>query len=282
MPVTAINQLPVIKVNASGSTEALDKLAAEEPLEIRLEFGDEQHRQTRNVSVTMRTPGNDAELALGFLFTEGIICDADEVENIAHCFAACDEDRQNVIQVALKPGVQPNLQNTGRNFYTTSSCGVCGKSSIHAIRTVSAFGSALPDHNSATAEILNGLPAILSRHQDIFDDTGGLHASALFTNQGELRLLREDVGRHNALDKLIGVALDQDLLPLNQHILLLSGRTSFELVQKAVMVGITIIAAIGAPSTLAVQLADEFNVTLIGFLRDGRFNIYTSAHRVKI
>jgi len=282
MPVTAINQLPVTKVTATGSTEALDKLATEEPLEIRLQFGDDDTRETRNVSVTMRTPGNDAGLALGFLFTEGIISGARQVQSIGHCFIACNDDRQNVIQVTLKSGVQPNLQNTERNFYTTSSCGVCGKSSINAIRTVSAFGLALPDDNITTVEVLNSLPGALSQNQEFFDDTGGLHASALFTNAGQLLLVREDVGRHNALDKLIGVALDQDLLPLNQHILLLSGRASFELVQKAVMAGVTIIAAIGAPSTLAVQLADEFNVTLVGFLRDGRFNIYTSTHRIKI
>jgi len=282
MPVTAINQLPVTKVTAHGSSEALDKLATEEPLEIRLQFGDDAIRETRNVSVTMRTPGNDAGLALGFLFTEGIITGAHQVQSIEHCFIACNEDRQNVIQVTLKSGIQPNLQNTERNFYTTSSCGVCGKSSINAIRTVSAFGLALPDDNTTTADILNSLPGALSQNQEVFNDTGGLHASALFTNTGELLLVREDVGRHNALDKLIGVAVGQDLLPLNQHILLLSGRASFELVQKAVMAGITIIAAIGAPSTLAVQLADEFNITFIGFLRDGRFNIYTSAHRITI
>jgi len=279
MPVTAINQLPIIKVSATGSVEALDKLAVEEPLEIRLEYGSEQARQTRNVSVTMRTPGNDAELALGFLFTEGIVQSGNDVETIEHCFIACDENRQNVIQVSLKPGVHPKLQNTERNFYTTSSCGVCGKSSINAIRTVSAFGLGLPDNNSTTTAILNSLPGKLSQHQDIFDDTGGLHASALFTNKGEL-LVREDVGRHNALDKLIGAAVKDDQLPLTNNILLLSGRASFELVQKAAMAGITIIAAIGAPSTLAVQLADEFNITLIGFLRDKRFNIYTSAHRI--
>lgn len=282
MPVTAINQLPIIKVSAKGSVEAIDKLATEEPMEIRLEYGAEGDRQTRNVSVTMRTPGNDAELALGFLFTEGIIQSGDDIEAIAHCFIACDENQQNVIQVTLKPGIHPNLQNTERNFYTTSSCGVCGKSSINAIRTVSAFGLGLSDNNSITSEILNSMPGKLSGHQDIFDDTGGLHASALFTNEGELLLVREDVGRHNALDKLIGSAVKNSRLPLTYNILLLSGRASFELVQKAAMAGITIIAAIGAPSTLAVQLADEFNITLVGFLRDKRFNIYTSAHRINL
>ncbi|WP_448701420.1 formate dehydrogenase accessory sulfurtransferase FdhD [Mucilaginibacter sp. AW1-3] len=280
MPITAATQLPVIKVNANGNVEALDKLAAEEPLEIRLEYGDLFNREKRNVSVTMRTPGNDAELALGFLFTEGIIQSGDDVESVEHCFIACDENRQNVIQVTLKENVRPNLQNTERNFYTTSSCGVCGKSSIGAIRTVNRFALGLPDDNTTTVEILNRLPAILSQHQEVFDETGGLHASALFTGDGKMLLVREDVGRHNALDKLIGEALRQGRLPLHQNILLLSGRASFELVQKAAMAGINIMAAIGAPSTLAVQLADEFNITLVGFLRNNRFNIYTSAHRI--
>ncbi|MGN6637724.1 MAG: formate dehydrogenase accessory sulfurtransferase FdhD, partial [Mucilaginibacter sp.] len=169
--------------------------------------------------------------------------------------------------------------NTERNFYTTSSCGVCGKASIGAIRTVNAFNNEESD-NDVSAEVLYQLPEILSHHQQVFTTTGGLHASALFNRLGKLLLVREDVGRHNALDKLIGAALNQGLLPLNKHILLLSGRTSFELVQKAAMAGINIIAAVGAPSSLAVQLAKEFNITLIGFLRGRRFNIYTSPNRV--
>jgi FdhD protein len=204
------------------------------------------------------------------------------LRKIEHCFIPCDEDRQNVIQVTLKNNAHPNLQNTERNFYTTSSCGVCGKSSISAIRTVSQFSLGLPDSNTTTMSALNSLPAILAKNQDIFDDTGGLHASALFTNNGKLLLVREDVGRHNALDKLIGAAINKNVLPLQNNILLLSGRASFELVQKAAMAGINIIAAIGAPSTLAVQLADEFNITLVGFLRDDRFNIYTSAYRITL
>ncbi|MDN3579913.1 formate dehydrogenase accessory sulfurtransferase FdhD [Mucilaginibacter flavus] len=282
MSAKSTQHLPIVKVTAQNSTLAVDVLAIEEPLEIRLEYGPQEQRVVRNVSVTMRTPGHDAELAKGFLFTEGIIKNAADIASTQHRFIACAEDKENTIQVSLNPGVMPHLQNTERNFYTTSSCGVCGKGSINAIRTVSSFVAGGEDHDMVTTHVLHQLPAILQRHQRVFTDTGGLHASALFTTQGELLLLREDVGRHNALDKLIGAALAYDWLPLNQTVLLLSGRASFELVQKAAMAGINIIAAVGAPSSLAVQLADEFKITLIGFLRDERFNIYTAAHRVFI
>ncbi|WP_255486938.1 formate dehydrogenase accessory sulfurtransferase FdhD [Mucilaginibacter sp. SP1R1] len=272
----------IIRVNAGNGMVATDTLAIEEPLEIRLEHGSAEARHIQNISITMRTPGHDAELATGFLFTEGIISHVDDIASAKHCFIACAENKENVIQVSLSPGVTPHLQNTERNFYTTSSCGVCGKGSINAIRTVSSFAGQTADHDSVSPDILNQLPIILRRHQRVFDDTGGLHASALFTTAGELLLLREDVGRHNALDKLIGAALNYNWLPLHQTVLLLSGRASFELVQKAAMAGINIIAAVGAPSSLAVQLAQEFNITLIGFLRDERFNIYTAANRVQI
>jgi FdhD protein len=280
MAANAQQHIPIIKVNASSSVITTDTLAIEEPLEIRLEYGAEHQRHTRNMSVTMRTPGHDAELAKGFLFTEGIIKNADDIAATAHCFIACAENKENVIQVTLNPDVMPTLQNAERNFYTTSSCGVCGKGSIDAIRTVSSFAGRLEDEDTVLTDVLYQLPVILQRHQRVFADTGGLHASALFTTQGELLLLREDVGRHNALDKLIGAALGYGWLPLHQTVLLLSGRASFELVQKAAMAGINIIAAVGAPSSLAVQLAEEFSITLIGFLRDERFNIYTAAHRV--
>jgi FdhD protein len=280
MPANAIIYLPVTKVTDSENTKTIDALAIEEPLEIRLAYGPANERKVQNVSVTMRTPGNDAELALGFLFTEGIIKNHSESNAIAHCFIACDEDRENVIQVNLKENIVPNLHNTERNFYTTSSCGVCGKASISAIRTVSAFNNNEHVENQIDADVLYQLPSILQKHQEVFADTGGLHASALFNATGELLLVREDVGRHNALDKLIGAALNKNMLPLDQHILLLSGRASFELVQKAAMAGINIIAAVGAPSSLAVLLAEEFNITLIGFLRSRRFNIYTQSQRI--
>lgn len=282
MAIKSTQSIRIVKVNATAGVTATDALAVEEPLEIRLEHGPAAQRQVQNISVTMRTPGHDAELATGFLFTEGIIKNQEDIASTEHCFIACAENKENVIQVSLNPGVVPHLQNTERNFYTTSSCGVCGKGSINAIRTVSNFADQTTDHDTIQADILYRLPALLRRHQRVFDDTGGLHASALFSSLGEFLLLREDVGRHNALDKLIGAALNHNWLPPHQTVLLLSGRASFELVQKAVMAGIHIIAAVGAPSSLAVELAIEFNITLIGFLRDERFNIYTAAHRVLI
>lgn len=279
MTYSSIKRLPVIKIVAGESADTSDALAIEEPLEIRLEYGPKDQRKVQNISVTMRTPGNDAELAAGFLFTEGIIKSPEAVLDIGHCFIACAENKENVIQVTLNENTIPHLQNTERNFYTTSSCGVCGKGSIDAIHTISAYAKP-EDNNRISSGLLHQLPGILRQHQEVFEYTGGLHASALFTASGELLLVREDVGRHNALDKLIGAALNNNWLPLSQNILLLSGRASFELVQKAAMAGINIIAAVGAPSSLAVQLAEEFNITLIGFLRDQRFNIYTAAHRI--
>jgi len=280
MPAKAIISLPIVKVTNDGNIETTDALAIEEPLEIRLEYGPSDARKVQNVSVTMRTPGNDAELALGFLFTEGIIRQQTAIDAVEHCFIACAENKENVIQVSLNPDTIPNLNNTERNFYTTSSCGVCGKASISAIRTVGEFTHDVPCSNQINGDILYQLPSILQKHQEVFADTGGLHASALFDSSGELVMVREDVGRHNALDKLIGAALNNGMLPLHQHILLLSGRASFELVQKAAMAGINIIAAVGAPSSLAVQLAEEFKITLVGFLRGRRFNIYTQAQRI--
>jgi FdhD protein len=278
--MSEIKRVPVIKVNEAESIETTDALAIEEPLEIRLEFILNGEPKVQNVSVTMRTPGNDAELAAGFLFTEGIIKNFDDIANIDHCFIACAENKENVIQVRLNEGVSPNLQNTERNFYTTSSCGVCGKGSINAIRTVGSFVQQKENNTSINSELLHKLPGILRDQQQVFAETGGLHASALFSLDGELLLVREDVGRHNALDKLIGASLKKNWLPLNNHLLLLSGRASFELVQKAVMAGIKIIAAVGAPSSLAVELATEFDITLAGFLRNQRFNIYTAGHRI--
>ncbi|MDB4919203.1 formate dehydrogenase accessory sulfurtransferase FdhD [Mucilaginibacter sp.] len=278
--MSAIKRIPVIKVNEAESIEATDALAIEEPLEIRLESILNGEPKVQNVSVTMRTPGNDAELAAGFLFTEGIIKNFDDIANIDHCFIACAENKENVIKVRLNEGVTPNLQNTERNFYTTSSCGVCGKGSINAIRTVGSFVQQKENNTSINSELLHKLPGILRDQQQVFAETGGLHASALFNLGGKLLLVREDVGRHNALDKLIGAALKKSWLPLNNHLLLLSGRASFELVQKAVMAGIKIIAAVGAPSSLAVELAKEFDITLAGFLRNQRFNIYTADHRI--
>jgi FdhD protein len=275
-------QLPVIKISGASQISSPDALAIEEPLEIRLAYGSESSRKVQNLAVTMRTPGNDAELASGFIFTEGIISSATDIQSIDHVFATCSEDRQNSIQVTLNATVIPNLLQAERNFYTTSSCGVCGKASINAIRTVTSFKNGPWRSEPICSDLIFGLPDILAKHQKVFADTGGLHAAALFNKNGELIFVREDVGRHNALDKLIGASLTEKSMPLTHSILLLSGRASFELVQKAAMAGIQVIAAVGAPSSLAVSLAEEFGITLVGFLRHNRFNIYSAAHRIKI
>ena len=277
-------QVSIVKMTRDSEKSVPDLLAVEEPLEIRL-AGD---GMLRNLAVTMRTPGHDADLALGFLFTEGIIKKAQEIKSAEHLSVTCSENRQNTILVTLKEGVIPNLRQAERNFYTTSSCGVCGKASIEAIRTVSSFPSTQPQAQQPRAQrtdtidpsFILGLPARLTEVQKGFAETGGLHAAALFDNNGSLLLMREDVGRHNAVDKLIGAAMMEGRLPLTRTVLLLSGRASFELVQKAAMAAIPVIAAVGAPSSLAVSLADEFGMTLIGFLRNNRFNIYAGAHRV--
>lgn len=250
-----------------------DDLAVEEPLEIQLLSGHADNRVQKSISVTMRTPGHDRELAAGFLFTEGIIKNIREVKFIK------EAPGTNKVLVGLKDHVSPDIQKSERNFYTTSSCGVCGKSSIAAIKTVSAYNNG-PDAICLKAGMLYNIHDIVRERQAIFDSTGGLHASALFDLQGNFIMLREDVGRHNALDKLIGTALLNEQLPLDKTILLLSGRASFELIQKASMAGIKLITAVGAPSSLAVDLAREFNITLIGFLRNERFNIYSGEQRI--
>lgn len=278
--------LPIQKISADHSFETQDPVVIEEPLEIILEYGPTGARSQQPISVTMRTPGQDAELAIGFLFTEGILSGKTALaespggqEN--HSGQESHRGTANTIHIPLSPAVTPDLKKLQRHFYTSSSCGVCGKTSIESLYTIH------PPKPPATgphidAELLYHLPESLRKSQDLFDSTGGLHAAGLFDQQGNLQALREDVGRHNALDKLIGYALLQDLLPLDKHILLLSGRACFELIQKAAMAGITIIAAVGPPSSLAVQLARDGGITLVGFLREQRFNIYSGAHRIHI
>lgn len=278
----AIVKILITQVVGNVCCHASDTLAIEEPLEISLGYGERISRLRKNISVTMRTPGDDVELALGFLFTEGIISRKSELATIAYQIKSCASNQQNNIQVELADGLFPKLQHIERNFYTTSSCGVCGKGSIDAIKTTSSFKIDQKNTLLIDRQLLIDLPPKLRAHQRVFEATGGLHACALFSIEGKLIQVREDVGRHNALDKLIGYALNTDLLPLDKSILLLSGRASFELVQKAAMAGISIIAAVGAPSSLAVQLANEFGITLIGFLRDSRFNIYTMPNRIQI
>jgi FdhD protein len=258
----------VVRVREGRTKRAQDLLASEEPLEIRL--GGEQ------VAVTMRTPapGQDAELALGFLLGEAII-EAGDVRRISECRSPHADG--GIVDVTLRPGSRP-ASGWQRSFYATSSCGICGKTSIEAVKLAA---PAVPDGPQVTAGALSSLPDALRAAQRVFERTGGLHAAALFTPEGKLEILREDVGRHNAVDKLVGRAAMDGLLPLHRHLLMVSGRTSFEVMQKALLAGLPIVVAVSAPSTLAVRLAREANMTLVGFLRAGGFNIYAGAERVE-
>ena len=274
------------------STARTDQLATEEPLEIRLRAGRTVDGRgpvpvfrrsgagQRTVSITMRTPGNDFELAAGFLYGEGIVRGADEIHALSHSDdARIEEDRRfNIVNVDLRSGTLPDLQSVERQFYTTSACGVCGKASLEALRVRGA--PSIPPGPVVDPDLLRTLPDKLRAGQGTFDATGGLHAAALFDPEGNLLALREDVGRHNALDKLVGWALLARRLPLNQHVVMVSGRTSFEILQKSLMAGVPIVAAVSAPSSLAVALATEFGITLVGFLRGDRFNVYSGIERV--
>jgi FdhD protein len=277
-----------------GDVEGLqDAVAVEEPLEIQLVYGAADNRKTKSISITMRTPGNDEELAAGFLMTEGVLRDVTHIHSIGVPTAAHTAPgrptgstkmsvptgmRSQTIQVELSPEVEVSMSTLERNFYTTSSCGVCGKASLLALRTL----CPLPQQDSfrISSDVLCSLPQQSQTAQVAFRKTGGLHAASLLTADGRLHSLREDVGRHNALDKLLGEAFLQDDVPLRDYVLLLSGRASFELLQKAVMGGIPMVAAIGAPSSLAIEVAREFSITLVGFLRPKSFNIYSAPKRV--
>ncbi|WP_294280658.1 formate dehydrogenase accessory sulfurtransferase FdhD [uncultured Chryseobacterium sp.] len=278
----SVQKIEIVKVKDSLGFPYTDDISVEEPLEIRISYEAELQKITRNISVTMRTPGHDAELAVGFLFIEGIITGRQQVKDVYHLQAVCSRTGENTVIVELAEGYTPKLMNTDRNFYTTSSCGVCGKGSIESIRTVSTFRDLEKKPRRIALETLYQLSEKLRTFQNNFSATGGIHASGLFDLNGNLLALREDVGRHNALDKLIGNALMAGKLPLTDRILVLSGRASFELIQKAAMAGISVVAAIGAPSSLAVDLAKEFDMTLLGFLRDNRFNIYHESSHMKI
>lgn len=277
MNTSAIAHIHIKKVNAAVVTDAEDFLAAEEPLEIKLIYGPSHNRQQQSITVTMRTPGHDEELATGFLYTEGIIRSVTEITGIRQISGTLPGS--NIIEVALREQATPELKTAQRNFFATSSCGMCGKAGIEAILT----GVKAPEKSSPLlfpASLLHLIPGILKKQQQIFENTGGLHAAALFNADGALLLMREDIGRHNAVDKIIGASLDTGIAELSQCLLLLSGRAGFELIQKAAMAGISIIAAVGAPSSMAVKMAREWNITLVGFLREQRFNIYTGAERI--
>lgn len=271
----------VCRIKSGGETLVeQDALAVEEPLEIRLGFARNGKAAHKSISITMRTPGDDFELAAGFLFTEGIIHSADQINRIKHCgVPAKDNGFNNTVRVDLRADVTIDFKRLERHFYTSSSCGVCGKTSIEALQT---GVCSLAEHNSPifAPETIHRLPEILRTRQNVFDRTGGLHAAALFDTAGEIENLREDVGRHNAVDKLIGGEFLAGKTPVSDKLLLVSGRASFELVQKALMAGIPILAAVGAPSSLAVELAREYGMTLLGFVRDNRFNIYCGAERI--
>ena len=238
-------------------------------------------RRDHSLSVTMRTPGDDFELAVGFLYTEGVIESSDDVEEVTYCLGTERADQAyNVVSVRLREGLHFDPELLQRNFYTTSSCGVCGKSSLEAIETRRC--PILPQgHPVMTRETVHRLSDQLHQDQSVFQATGGLHAAGLFNAEGELISLREDVGRHNAVDKVIGEKLLADELPLNDYLMMVSGRASFEILQKAFVAGLPMVAAVGAPSSLAVELAREFGMTLLGFVRDGRYNIYAGGARIQ-
>jgi FdhD protein len=252
-----------------------DALAAEEPMEIRV--------NGRPLTVTMRTPGSDFDLAVGFLVSEGVVHRASDVMAVRYCAGATADgsNTYNVVDVQLAGNVTPPDASLERNFYTTSSCGLCGKASLEAVRTVSAW-SVEDDPLRVRADVVVSLPDRLRAAQKVFDSTGGLHAAGLFSATGELLTLREDVGRHNAVDKVVGDSVLSGRLPLRESILMVSGRASFELVQKAVMAGIPMLAAVSAPSSLAVDLAEDNGLTLVGFLRGSSMNVYTGAERLDL
>lgn len=270
----------VSKVRGATQQSRPDRVAVEEPLEIRLGYETADGRTENSVSITMRTPGDDAELATGFLFTEAIIRAAADIAFVKPCGPpAPDSGNHNVVRVELESGVDVDLGRLQRHFYTTSSCGVCGKASLEALRVSGAEIRPL-EGARFSKETLTALPDKLRAAQKTFDETGGLHAAAAFNTAGEIIAVHEDVGRHNAVDKVIGALLSRGLLPANDLGLIVSGRASFELMQKALMAGMPLLAAVSAPSSLAVQLAREFNVTLVGFLRDDTFNIYAAPERI--
>ena len=269
-----------------------DLLAVEEPLELQIAHGPADSRKAKSISVTMRTPGHDFDLVAGFLLTEGIISDSAEIVRMGYVAESSYEPRlpsqdrimlpyqpeRNRVLVQLSPTTTVSMANLERNFYTTSSCGICGKASLLALRSV--CPPRLPNTLRVTASLLYSLPSRLRSEQSVFESTGGLHASGLFDGDGKLYSVREDVGRHNAVDKLIGAEFLADRVPLRDRILLLSGRASFELLQKALMAGIAMVVSVGAPSSLAVQVAREFDITLVGFLRADHFNVYQGADRI--
>ena len=273
IPDSALTTSTIIRLRAGKLETMQDVLVVEEPLEIRLGYNDPRKgRIHKSISITMRTPGSDVVLALGFLYAESIISSLATV-------TAIDTTTSNVIRIELSNDASFDGQRLERHFYTTSSCGVCGKASLESL-SLAGFDAITHDTFTIRAEVLYQLAKELKTQQALFRQTGGNHAAAVFDADGVVSLLAEDVGRHNALDKLLGTLLQQNGLPLMKHGIMVSGRASFELLQKALAGGCSMLAAVGAPSSLAVELAQEFNITLIGFLGDAGFNIYHGAHRI--
>ncbi|MDA8354405.1 MAG: formate dehydrogenase accessory sulfurtransferase FdhD [Firmicutes bacterium] len=269
---------PVQQVKGDSARRIRDSLAVEEPLEIRLVFP--HLPDPVPVAVTMRTPGDDFELAAGFLFTEGILSSAEDIHTITYCRdPKVDGDQQyNIVNVNLRPGVTLDQKQLQRNFYTSSSCGVCGKASLEAIHVKGV--QPVSGTFQIGASVIHQLGDRLRQEQMIFEKTGGLHAAGWFDSAGNLLALREDVGRHNAVDKLLGHAFLSRKIPLSQSILMVSGRSSFEIMQKAAVAGVPMVTAVSAPSSLACDVAREFGITLVGFARGEQFNIYTGGHRI--
>ncbi|MFZ1023792.1 MAG: formate dehydrogenase accessory sulfurtransferase FdhD [Thermoplasmata archaeon] len=271
-------RIRVGEVRAARLLERNDEVAAEEPLEIRVVVPDAG--EPRAIAVTMRTPGHDFELAAGFLLSEGLLREREEIAQIAYCTDPAHPQQFNQVNVHLRRGVPVDFDRFRRNVFTSSSCGICGKATLEHVRTV--VSRAPVGRFRLASALLESLPERALRDQKLFDRTGGLHASALFDPAGELLVLREDVGRHNALDKVVGQQLLAGRLPASDTVLLVSGRASFELVQKAAVAGIPFLAAIGAPSSLAVELARDQGMTLVGFLREGRYNVYAGPQRLAV
>jgi FdhD protein len=270
------------KVSGEKFEMITDHLATEEPLEIQVAYGLDSERKWKTVAITMRTPGHDRELAAGFLLGEGLLCSLDQVEAV-HTRGPRfgDDGTQHSVRVTLRPGVKIDLARLERNFYTTSSCGICGKTSIEALEM-----NIFPPLPAADWQIdsatIRALPTRLREAQAIFEQTGGLHAAGLFTPEGKPVIISEDVGRHNAVDKVIGARFLAGRTPLSDLLLVVSGRASFELMQKAIASGIPMLIAVGAPSSLAVEVAEKFGATLIGFTKSSGFNIYTGEARVRM
>lgn len=279
MNKASVTSFAVIKHTSATVKATNDLVAVEEPLDIMVEHGPQDKRVSERLAVTMRTPGNDLELVTGFLVAEQIISTRDDVINIRHCQGQQQKFLGNTVKVQLHPQTPFDIKQNLRHFYINSSCGVCGRTSVDSImescRTQPGSGPLI------SSEVIKSLPAVLLENQLVFNHTGGLHAACIFDGQGSALWWREDVGRHNAVDKVLGAAFLSDCWPLDNYVLLVSGRVSFELVQKACRSGIRFMASIGAPSSLAVDLAKRADITLLGFVSEHRFNIYHGSNRVK-